>query len=207
MSSPCCLSVHLSVYLSVSSSGCVSVCVCPSVYVSVHVCPAVCVSPLIFIRRVTIAPCCLYVPLLFFFFCAVRIASKSNRRLVLLWTYFFCFFVYFILCPFFCCSCLGKLFDFPFTSFQFSFVPVILFLVLFSLLVCLFRRREGDHLIFHLVYFCFVYLLFLFLLFCVYLNKNMVWWFGWFIPVAPTWSIGPPWNASFHFSFLIEDIR
>jgi hypothetical protein len=29
------------------------------------------------------------------------------------------------------------------------------------------------------------------------------WFVGWFIPVAPTWSIGHPWNASFHFSFLI----
>jgi hypothetical protein len=28
-------------------------------------------------------------------------------------------------------------------------------------------------------------------------------WFGLFIPVAPTWSMGHPWNASFHFSFLI----
>jgi hypothetical protein len=26
---------------------------------------------------------------------------------------------------------------------------------------------------------------------------------GWFIPVAPPWSIGHPRNASFHFSFLI----
>jgi hypothetical protein len=26
---------------------------------------------------------------------------------------------------------------------------------------------------------------------------------GWFISVVPTWSIGHPWNASFHFSFLI----
>jgi hypothetical protein len=24
-----------------------------------------------------------------------------------------------------------------------------------------------------------------------------------FVPVAPTWSIGHPWNASFHFSFVI----
>jgi hypothetical protein len=28
------------------------------------------------------------------------------------------------------------------------------------------------------------------------------WLVGWFIPVAPTWSIGHPWIASFHFSFL-----
>jgi hypothetical protein len=27
------------------------------------------------------------------------------------------------------------------------------------------------------------------------------------IPAAPTWSIGHPWNASFHFSFLILDSR
>jgi hypothetical protein len=27
------------------------------------------------------------------------------------------------------------------------------------------------------------------------------------IPVAPTWSIGHPWNASFHFSFWILDSR
>jgi hypothetical protein len=27
--------------------------------------------------------------------------------------------------------------------------------------------------------------------------------FGWFIPIAPTWSIGYPWNISFHFNFLI----
>jgi hypothetical protein len=27
--------------------------------------------------------------------------------------------------------------------------------------------------------------------------------FGWFIPFAPTWSVGYRWNASFHFSFLI----
>jgi hypothetical protein len=26
---------------------------------------------------------------------------------------------------------------------------------------------------------------------------------GWFIPVCPTCSVGHPWNASFHFSFLI----
>jgi hypothetical protein len=28
-----------------------------------------------------------------------------------------------------------------------------------------------------------------------------------FFPVAPTWSIGHPWNAPFHFSFLISDRR
>jgi hypothetical protein len=28
-----------------------------------------------------------------------------------------------------------------------------------------------------------------------------------FVPDAPTWSIGYPWNASFRFSFLILDSR
>jgi hypothetical protein len=30
---------------------------------------------------------------------------------------------------------------------------------------------------------------------------------GWFIPVAPSWNIGHPRNALFHFSFLICDIQ
>jgi hypothetical protein len=32
------------------------------------------------------------------------------------------------------------------------------------------------------------------------------WLVGRFIPVAPTWSIGHPWNASFQFSFLIYSV-
>jgi hypothetical protein len=34
---------------------------------------------------------------------------------------------------------------------------------------------------------------------CIYLSIYLS------IPVAPTWSIGYPWNASFHFGFLILD--
>jgi hypothetical protein len=102
-----CLSAHLSVYLSMSVY----------LFVSIHLS--------IFhnffrLTRLMISPCCLYVPLLFSFFCTVRIAWKARRRLVLLWiSFFFFFFIYFILCPVVCCSCLWKLFDFPCTSFQF----------------------------------------------------------------------------------------
>jgi hypothetical protein len=31
-------------------------------------------------------------------------------------------------------------------------------------------------------------------------------WFGWFIPVAPTWSTGHPWNASCHFLNLRHSV-
>jgi hypothetical protein len=36
-------------------------------------------------------------------------------------------------------------------------------------------------------------------------NGHLVDWL--FIPVAPTWSTGHAWNASFRFSLLIYDIR